>query len=216
MEDPSESLLQICSLNESPTQEQSQNAMSDSRTNSLSSQDSGGGVGSNRNSAPFWSGRSGSGNPLSFLQSMNAAGAYGSFSNQTDLSFLSSGGNFRPNILDIDTYEFYMFEIEHDEAHDFDASPNHFLRLFIDECDFNKKYILILYINLKNSSDYSTPIRKKLILDDFDCPIRAVYVRIQSTLNRFFNRISNIFFFFSSLTPKCSISSICFIINGII
>ena len=181
MEDPSESLLQICSLNESPTQEQSQNAM-DSRSNSLSNQDSGG----NRNSAPFWSGRgggggSGSGNPLSFLQSINAAGAYASFSNPNDLSFLASGGvgnvGFRPNILDIDTYEFYMFEIEHDEANDFDASPNHFLRLFIDECDFNKKYILILYINLKNSSD-STPIRKKIILDDFDCPIRAVYVRI--------------------------------------
>lgn len=184
MEDPSESLLQICSLNESPTQEQSQNAMSDSRTNSLSSQDSGSG-GNNRNSAPFWSGRGG-GNPLSFLQSINTAGAYASFSNpNSDLSFLSSGGsNFRPNILDIDTYEFYMFEIEHDEAHDFDASPNHFLRLFIDECDFNKKYILILYINLKNSSD-STPIRKKIILDDFDCPIRAVYVRVQSTLHRF-------------------------------
>lgn len=177
MEDPSESLLQICSLNESPsTQEQSQNGMADSRSNSLSSQDNGAG-GGNR---PFWSGRGGgNGNPLSFLQSINAAGAYASFSNQNDLSFLSSGGggNFRPNILDIDTYEFYMFEIEHDEANDFEASPNHFLRLFIDECDFNKKYILILYINLKNSSD-STPIRKKIILDDFDCPIRAVYVRI--------------------------------------
>lgn len=90
------------------------------------------------------------------------------------------GGGASFKIREIDQ-QVYMFLIEQDNS--LPSSSSSSLRIFLEGCNNNIEYILVLYINLKtptstsiNSTGSNTSSgKKKIVLDDFNCHIK-VYV----------------------------------------
>lgn len=127
--------------------------------------------------------------------------SFGFFPGGSTLNLMSAsgvGGSIDNVFMINSNIQVYLFEIEQSEL----ASSNH-LRVFVDECDIHKAYTLILYINPISTG--SNRQKKKIILDDFNCPIK-VYV-IGFILVAIFLFSSLIFGRFVSLTTKYSISS---------
>lgn len=116
------------------------------------------------------------GRSAAYGQAMPSGGAGGIFHGANYQETFNFIGN-QPHFIGTQS-QIYLFEIEQFETNLLDEQYN-FLRIFIKECDINKEYILVLYINSNSNGSNQNKItraKKKIILDDFNCLIK-VYVR---------------------------------------